>query len=112
MKLPKKEKILWLVKKDGNHTNVIGFLRDQGDGCLIIGGPTGSHYTGHYESWRSKWEVYMRDGYIDVDAAIKSKIIPSDWHTPKISSKDQVIIDMILQKLVKYNGTKKDKDNG
>jgi hypothetical protein len=102
MNKPKKEKILWLVKKNGNQMKIIGFLRDHDDSCFIIGGPTGSHYTGHGESWQSKWKEYMDDGYIDINSAVKNKILSSDWHSPKISKNDRVVVDMILQKKLKY----------
>ena len=98
MKKPRKAKILWLVKKAGKRTTIIGFLRDRSERCLIVGGPTGSHYAGHGESWEEKWKEYAREGYVDIYSAIKKKILSSDWRPPKISKNDQVIIDMILHK--------------
>lgn len=97
MEKPTKTKILWLVKKKGNQNIIVGFLRDRSDGCFMIGGPTGSYYTGHAESWKLKWEEFIQDGYIDVNSAIKNKLLSSDWQPPKISERDKLIIKMILQ---------------
>lgn len=95
MKTPEKAKILWLVKINQDQETVLGFLRDKFNGCFIIGGSTGSHYTGHGESWKTKWEEYIKEGYIDIDAAIKDKLLASNWLPPKISEKDQVIVNII-----------------
>lgn len=97
MKKPKEARILWLVDKSDNRTIVVGFLRDHSDGCFIIGGPTGSHYTGHGERWESKWENYISEGYIDADSAKKNKILSFDWNPPRIKKKDKIIIDKILK---------------
>lgn len=97
MKKPKKTKISWLLKKGGDRTIIVGFLRDQSQGCFIIGGPTGSHYTGHGESWESKWKNYMREGYIDADSAKRNRILSSNWNPPMIKKKDQVIINKIFK---------------
>jgi len=93
---PEKAKILWLVKKNDPKT-VLGFLRDQFEGCFIIGGPTGSHYTGHGERWESKWEQYLRGGYIYADSAKRTQSLPANWHPPKIATKDQIIINKIIK---------------
>lgn len=98
MKKPEKAKIFWLVKIKQNQKIVLGLLRDKYDGCFIIGGPTGSHYTGHGESWKSKWKEYLNKGYIDVDLAKKNQLLPLNWFPPKITQKDQSIINIITEK--------------
>ena len=91
MKKPEKGKILWLVKKNDPKT-VLGFLKDRLGGCFIIGGPTGSHYTGHGEGWESKLEQYFREGYTDADLAKRSQFLPANWRPPEIATKDRIII--------------------
>lgn len=99
MNKPTRSKIFWLVRED-NRRMVIGLLRDRHNGCLIIGGPAGSHYTGHGESWESKGKEYLQEGYIDVDLAKKNDILASSWHPPKIGKKDQIIISSIKSKKI------------
>ena len=107
MEKPTKAKILWLLKKNGNKNIIVGFLRDQRDGCFIIGGPTGSHYTAHTESWELKWKEFMQNGYIDINSAIKNKLLSSDWQPPKIREKDKTIIKMILQERLEKKQSKR-----
>lgn len=97
---PKKLEILWFIKEN-NPKKALGLLRSQGNGCFIIGGPTGSHLTGHGESWESKWKEYLAKGYIDIGTAKKKGLISLSWAHPKINKEDKYIINIILEKIKK-----------
>lgn len=96
MKIPKKNEIIWLVNKHEKKIT-LGFLRDQRGGCLIINGPTGSHYSGHAESWKEKYNYYLREGFIEVEYAKRKKILSHDWKPQRIKPKDMELIKMILE---------------
>jgi hypothetical protein len=95
---PEKLKAYWMHKKVGSKDSLLGLFRDGEAGCFILGGPTGSHYTGHGESWESKWKQLLKDGYIEVATAIAEGKLPKDWQPPKISRRDQELIDVIRRK--------------
>jgi len=99
MKKPTVGKIAWLFKKNNGGYNALGFLRMRGEreGCFIIGGPTGSHCTGHGEEWEGKLSEYVEQGYIDKENAIKENLISLDWSPPRISKGDQETIDGLMR---------------
>lgn len=44
-------KIVWFIKLCENDTiHCLGFITSNTGGAYIVGGPTGSHFTGHGES--------------------------------------------------------------
>lgn len=98
--IPKVNEICWLIKKENTSINTIGFLRNHKDGFFIIGGETGSHFSGHSETWQRKWEGYLTEGYIPVNIAIEKGIIKGDWKPLKISKNDQDVINKINNKLI------------
>lgn len=97
---PKVNEICWLIKKEEKLTNAIGFLRNHQNGCFIIGGPTGSHYSAHNENWQEKWENYIQLNYLPQSIAIKNNIIDEDWQPPQINNEDQSIISKIKSGLL------------
>ena len=95
MKYPKIGQINWLLRKDKKNLQIVGYIRDHHDGFFVIGGVTGSHYSGHNEFWKGKWEEFLKLDFLSKDEAIKSKLIDENWVPPNVSSRDQEIIDKI-----------------
>ncbi len=61
----------------------------------MIGGKTGSHYTGHGESWWAKLTEIAALGYIPVELASRQRLIPSDWSPPTLDDKDSLLVRRI-----------------
>ena len=95
MQTPKINEILWLVKNKNGLISVVGFLRDHHDGVFIIEGETGSHYSGHGETWKNKWDKYITENYIPRNLALEKGLISNDWKPPLINKEDQKIINKI-----------------
>lgn len=100
MKKPIISEISWLFKKERGKLIVVGFLRDHKDDCFIIGGATGSHYSGHAETWQDKWNKYIEQGYITQDVAIKNGIIKDAWRPPSIKQEDKNTISRIQNNIL------------
>lgn len=64
----------------------LGFIRLSKAGALVIGGKTGTHLTGHGESYWKKLKEIISLGYIPVEIAAELKLLPLDWSPPEISS--------------------------
>jgi hypothetical protein len=63
----------------------LAFVREPSGGARILGGRTGSHHTGHGESWWDKFSEVVRLGYIPVEVARERGIITQDWQPPKLN---------------------------
>lgn len=100
MMTPKINEISWLIKKINDSVNVVGFLRDHKDGVFIIGGETGSHYSGHGENWKKKWDEYLKQNYLPKQLAVEKGLINKDWKSPGVSKEDQEIVDKISSNLL------------
>ena len=61
----------------------------------MIGGATGSHYTGHAESWWDKLLLIAQLGYLPAELAIKRKVVPVDWSPPAVSEKETYVLERI-----------------
>ena len=85
-------KLCWLV--DASSTP-LGFIRDNRGGAFIVGGATGSHHTGHGESWWDKLCEIGRLGYVPVELAVKRSLVLSDWSPPELSEKDAHLVKRI-----------------
>ena len=98
MELPKINIIIWLVRKKKKDIESLGFFRDSLGGFYTIGGPTGSHCAGHGESWKDKWNHYIKTGFLTLDIAQKNNIIPKKWNAPELLKEDKIIIDNLIRK--------------
>jgi len=96
MNNPETGKITWFFKQGNNSVETLGFLRD-GFGAFVIGGPTGSHCTGHEEGWKDKLDEYIELGYIDEKEAKETGLISQDWVPPKISRRDKAVVNGIIR---------------
>lgn len=75
-------------------------MRDHKDGVFIIGGETGSHYSGHSETWKEKWDEYINQNYMPVSSAIEQGVLNDCWTPPEINKDDQEIVDKINNKIL------------
>ena len=63
----------------------------RGTGASIQGGITGSHLTGHGESYWSKFKEVIDLGYIPIEDAISLSLLPQGWKMPDIQEWDKMI---------------------
>jgi hypothetical protein len=87
-----KGNLYWFISLKDNKQNAIGFLRGAMGKALIIGGPTGSHMTGHQESWRDFLLKIRSQGYIEESEAKKQGIISDAWQPPSLSLADYELV--------------------
>lgn len=100
MNNPERGKIIWLIKKNKINLDVIGYMRgmEESLGYVVIGGPTGTHCSGHGESGIVKWNKLLSQGYIkEIEAKIKN-IIPKDWKSPKLKQEEKELIEIFRRK--------------
>jgi len=86
-------------KKDSRFSNFrdcLGFVRDSRGGALILGDPTGTHFTGHGERWESKMNELVKGGYIPLYMAIEKGLISSSWPTPSLTQTENDFLKKIL----------------
>jgi hypothetical protein len=63
----------------------------RGTGASIQGGITGSHHTGHGESYWNKFKEVIALGYIPIEDAISLGLLPQGWKAPDIQEWDKMI---------------------
>jgi hypothetical protein len=79
-----KGQVHWFVHQ--RDSTPLGFIRMKDGGALVVGGKTGSHVTGHGESYWKKITEIIALGYVPVETAIELGSLPSSWAPPGISS--------------------------
>ena len=78
MSYPDENELVWMVKRVADRDEWLGFVRMKDGGAWIISGPTGSHRTGHGESWEKKYNTLLAEGYL---VGGKPRCLPSmDWN--------------------------------
>ncbi len=60
-------------------------------GAKVIGGKTGSHRTGHGETYWNKIVEVIKLGFVPVDVAQDTGLLPNDWSHPDPSTLDEKI---------------------
>lgn len=98
------DKLFWLVKSD---KDFLGFFRFSGGAAYIVGGPTGSHFTGEGEGWKLKLGTYIAEGYILENEAKQKQIIKPDWTPPAIEAKDNAVFEQFNERNVFLNSLAK-----
>ena len=88
-------RVFWFVDPSTTPPTPLRFVRDPDGGALAIGGPTGSHLTGHAELWWDKLTLIASQGYIPAELAIKKRLIPDSWSAPAFSEADKRILSHI-----------------
>jgi hypothetical protein len=87
--------ICWFIDSAAIPPIPLAFVRDNRGGALVIGGKTGSHYTGHGESWWAKLSKIAALGYIPVEVASRQQLIPHDWTPPALGAQDALLVRRI-----------------
>ena len=88
-------RLCWFIDRSSPSSAPLAFIRDHRGGAYVVGGPTGSHYTGHAESWWDKLSLIASSGYIPVELAMQKKIIPPDWAAPSMADKEAQLVERI-----------------
>ena len=86
---PEIGKLYWFVHLDSTPPVPLGFVRGARDNAFIIGGKTGSHGTGHGESYWQKLKEVIAMGYTPVDVARNLGFLPDEWTPPELSRTDR-----------------------
>jgi len=84
-------KFIWFVHLNYQPPLPLCYRRLESKNAEVIGGKTGSHITGHSESYWDKLKELIRIGYIPVDIAKDLGLLNSDWTPPKIDEIDDQI---------------------
>ena len=88
---PEQNKLIWFIHS--RETSIsLGFIRTSNNGATIIGGKTGTHKTGHGESYWDKMKEIISQNYIPIDVARDLNILPSNWEEPKLNSEEKKLI--------------------
>jgi hypothetical protein len=87
------KKLYWLIKAS-KISIVMGLIYNPKHGVLIIGGPTGTHITGHSEKPKEKILKLLNQGYIIESVAKKEKTIKDVLIKPKIDKEDLKLIEL------------------
>jgi len=65
--------------------------RDVGLAARVVGGKTGSHSTGHGETYWDKFKEIVAMGFIPVEVAKEIGAIPEEWSHPEESTLDKEV---------------------
>ena len=77
----------------------LGFIRLTKGGAVVIGGKTGSHLTGHGESYWKKLKEIIALGYVPVEIATELGLLPATWSPPEITNQtDREWVEKIKRK--------------
>ena len=91
-----RDTIYWFIH-DISHAP-LGLIRTTNGGALVIGGKTGSHFTGHGENYWKKLKELIALGYIPLATAKELSIAPPDWTPPPLSPSDREFVEKIIRK--------------
>jgi hypothetical protein len=87
--------LYWFVHPSTVPPTALGFIRDNSRGALLIGGLTGSHYTGHKDTWWVKFRGIISDGYIPLEVAQAQGLVSARWQPPALEDTDDAIVRRI-----------------
>lgn len=94
---PEPGELVWLIHPQHGLKNILGFVRDHHGRAYIFGGHTGSHYTGHGESWGKKMAMLEDQGYLSLQEARSGGWVPENWQPPIDEAEKDVIIAKIRE---------------
>lgn len=90
---PEIGKLYWFVHLNSTPPVTLGFVREKRGGAYIIGGKTGTHSTGHGESYWKKLKEVIALGYTPVDVANDLGLLSDEWKPPKLTAIDRELIE-------------------
>jgi hypothetical protein len=80
---PEIGKLYWFIHARDPSIS-LGFVRRPDNGASVVGGKTGTHQTGHGESYWDKIKEIITQGYIPVEVARELKLLPPNWNAPNL----------------------------
>ncbi len=90
--------VYWFVHLKKKPLVTLGFIRSSKGSAFVIGGTTGSHFTGHGESFWDKYKEIISLGYVPVEVAKDLGQLSSEWKPPDLSPPDKEDVESILNK--------------
>ena len=85
------EKEIWFVHFGFQPPLPLKIERIDKLGAKVIGGKTGSHRTGHGETYWNKIVEVIKLGFVPVDVAQDIGQLPNDWSPPDPATLDEKI---------------------
>ncbi|MGI8602324.1 MAG: hypothetical protein ACR2OZ_04925 [Verrucomicrobiales bacterium] len=79
---------MWFVHLGFEPPLPLKLERTDGFGARVIGGKTGSHLTGHGETYWDKVVEVVKMGFVPVDVAQDIGRLSSDWTVPSLADLD------------------------
>lgn len=92
---PEPRIVYWFVHPSTIPPTPLGFVRAKGRRALLIRGLTGSHMTGHADTWRDKFRLLISDGYIPIEVAQAQGLVSASWKPPQLDDTDEAIVGRI-----------------
>jgi hypothetical protein len=92
---PEPRIVYWFVHPSTVPPTPLGFIRTNGRGALLIGGLTGSHMTGHKDTWQDKFRLLISDGYLPIEVAQAQGLVSESWKPPAVDGIDHGIVSRI-----------------
>jgi hypothetical protein len=87
----------WFIHPNSMPYTTLGFIRTNLGGALVIGGKTGTHFTGHGEFYWNKLKEIISQGYIPVEIAKELKVISPDWTPPSLTPSEREFVENIRE---------------
>lgn len=86
-----KEWAIWFVHLSFQPPLPLNIQRSGGLSAVVTGGTTGSHRTGHGETYWDKLVEVIKLGFLPVDVAKELGLLPKDWTAPDPATLDENI---------------------
>lgn len=82
---------IWFVHLGYDPPLPLRFRRTVNLGAEVIGGKTGTHVTGHGETYWDKLVEVIKLGYVPVSVAQETRQMDASWMEPDASNLDEAI---------------------
>lgn len=82
---------MWLVHPSYSPPMPVLLRRSGVAGAEVFGGKTGSHRTGHGESYWDKFKELIALGYVPVDVAKELGVISQHWEPPPVDTLEKSV---------------------
>lgn len=82
---------LWFVHCNYDPPLPLKLERDSSLGARVVGGKTGTHYTGHGETYWDKFREIISLGFVPSEVAKEIKAIGDGWSPPEEKALDERI---------------------
>ena len=89
--------IIWFVHLGYEPPLPLRLKRLNVRGAEVVGGKSGSHITGHGESYWDKIVEIVKYGYIPVNVAKDIGLLDASWNPPNIKSLDKLVSRGVFQ---------------